>query len=131
VIRKLDVLVVGGANVDYLIKGAVLPAPGDTVVGESLDEAPGGKGANQAIAAARLGIRWSRRRRRTWPRRHDARRDAFVAGIAAGLAENRSLSDAAWLGCVTAALKSTRLGAQAGLPNRAEVDQMLSSIKRD
>lgn len=54
---QLDVLVVGGANYDVLIKGPALPAPGETVVGRELHEAPGGKGANQAVAAARLGAR--------------------------------------------------------------------------
>src|SRR6185503_1316104 len=52
-----DILVVGGANFDYLVKGNALPRPGETVVGDSLHEAPGGKGANQAVAAARLGAR--------------------------------------------------------------------------
>jgi len=50
-----DIVVIGGANVDYLIKGPRLPSPGDTVEGGVLHEAAGGKGANQAIAAARLG----------------------------------------------------------------------------
>jgi ribokinase len=54
---RLDILVVGGANYDYLIKARALPAPGETVAGDALYEAPGGKGANQAIAAARLGAR--------------------------------------------------------------------------
>jgi ribokinase len=53
----IDVLVVGGANFDYLIKARALPKAGETVVGESFHEAPGGKGANQAIGAARLGAR--------------------------------------------------------------------------
>ena len=57
--------------------------------------------------------------------------DAFVAGIAVGLAENRSLTEAAWLGCVASALKTTRVGAQAGLPRREEVDLFLGSIRRD
>jgi ribokinase len=57
--------------------------------------------------------------------------DAFAAGIAVGLAESRSLSDAARLGSIAAALKTTRLGAQAGLPHRAEVDRMLATIARD
>lgn len=57
--------------------------------------------------------------------------DAFAAGIAVGLAEGRSLPDAAQLGAVASALKTTRLGAQAGLPNRAEVDRMLATIARD
>lgn len=52
-----DVVVVGGANTDYLVRGAKLPAAGETSEGEDFQEAPGGKGANQAIAAARLGAR--------------------------------------------------------------------------
>src|SRR4051812_4699957 len=51
------IVVVGGANYDYLARGKQLPSPGDTVQGDLLDDAPGGKGANQAIAAARLGAR--------------------------------------------------------------------------
>lgn len=49
------VVVVGGANMDYLVRGKKLPKPGETVMGEEFQEAPGGKGANQALAAARLG----------------------------------------------------------------------------
>src|ERR671936_138288 len=52
-----DVVVVGGANTDFLVRGPRLPAPGETVVGGEFQEAPGGKGANQAVAAARLGAR--------------------------------------------------------------------------
>jgi ribokinase len=48
---------VGGANVDYLVRGPSLPGPGDTVQGNEFQMAPGGKGANQAVAAARLGAR--------------------------------------------------------------------------
>lgn len=55
--KKWDVVVVGGANYDYLVRGPHLPRPGDTVQGETFQEAPGGKGANQAVAAARLGAR--------------------------------------------------------------------------
>jgi ribokinase len=55
--RRTDIVVVGGANWDYLIRGATLPAPGGTVRGDEFQEAPGGKGANQAVAAARLGAR--------------------------------------------------------------------------
>ena len=56
--------------------------------------------------------------------------DAFAAGLAVGLAENRSLTEAAWLACATAALKTTRVGAQS-LPVRPEVDRMLAMIRRD
>jgi len=52
-----DVVVVGGANTDYLIRGPRLPAPGETIEGFEFQMAAGGKGANQAVAAARLGAR--------------------------------------------------------------------------
>ncbi len=53
----LDVVVVGKANMDYLVRGPRLPAPGQSVNGDAFQEAPGGKGANQAVGAARLGAR--------------------------------------------------------------------------
>jgi ribokinase len=52
-----DIVVLGGANYDYLARGRKLPAPGATEQGDLIDDAPGGKGANQAIGAARLGAR--------------------------------------------------------------------------
>lgn len=52
-----DIVVVGGANMDYLVRGKKLPKPGETVMGDVFQEAPGGKGANQAVAATRLGAR--------------------------------------------------------------------------
>ncbi len=55
--RELDVLVVGGANWDYLVRAERLPAAGETLEGDAFQEAPGGKGANQSVAAARLGAR--------------------------------------------------------------------------
>jgi len=55
--RAFDVVVVGKANVDYLVRGPRLPLPGQSVNGDLFQQAPGGKGANQAVAAARLGAR--------------------------------------------------------------------------
>jgi ribokinase len=55
--KQWDVVVVGGANWDYLVRGPKLPAAGETVPGNEFQEAPGGKGANQAVAVARLGAR--------------------------------------------------------------------------
>ncbi|MEV5239645.1 ribokinase [Streptomyces cinnamoneus] len=52
-----DVLVIGSANADLTVRVARRPAPGETVHGTDLTESPGGKGANQAAAAARLGAR--------------------------------------------------------------------------
>jgi len=52
-----DVVVVGKANIDYLVRGPRLPAPGQSLSGDAFQEAAGGKGANQAVGAARLGAR--------------------------------------------------------------------------
>jgi len=50
-----DVLVIGSANLDYIVRVATPPAPGQTVLARSMIKHPGGKGANQAVAAARMG----------------------------------------------------------------------------
>lgn len=52
-----DVCVVGSANLDLVATAAVLPGPGETVLGRDYAEHPGGKGLNQAVAAARSGAR--------------------------------------------------------------------------
>ena len=46
---------VGSINVDLVVRLAHLPAPGETVTGGTFARHFGGKGANQAVAAARLG----------------------------------------------------------------------------
>lgn len=49
------VVVVGSVNVDHVLKVPSLPRPGETVTGQGYQVLGGGKGANQAVAAARLG----------------------------------------------------------------------------
>ncbi len=50
-----DVVVVGSANLDLVVRAARIPGAGETLLGDSYDEYPGGKGLNQAVAAARSG----------------------------------------------------------------------------
>jgi len=71
------ITVVGSVNLDLVVRCEVLPRPGETVSGATFERFPGGKGANQAVACARLGA--------------DVRmvaavgRDAFAAEALAGL----------------------------------------------
>jgi len=52
---SVSLTVVGSINLDFVASAAHLPAPGETVTGATLARHPGGKGANQALAARRLG----------------------------------------------------------------------------
>lgn len=49
------IIVIGSSNTDMVIKTEKLPVPGETILGGTFLMNPGGKGANQAVAAARLG----------------------------------------------------------------------------
>ena len=51
------ILVIGSINMDLVVRSPHMPAPGETVLGEGFATAPGGKGANQAVAIARQGAR--------------------------------------------------------------------------
>jgi ribokinase len=50
-----DVLVIGSLNADLVVRAPYFPQPGETISGDDLQIIPGGKGANQAVAAARQG----------------------------------------------------------------------------
>lgn len=50
-----NILVIGSLNADLVVRTPRFPEPGETIRGDDLQTFPGGKGANQAVAAARLG----------------------------------------------------------------------------
>jgi ribokinase len=52
---RKSIVVVGSSNTDLIVTAPRIPVPGETVIGNSFSTAAGGKGANQAVAAARLG----------------------------------------------------------------------------
>ena len=52
---KKNIVVIGSSNVDMVVKGERIPKPGETIIGGDFHKAAGGKGANQAVAAARAG----------------------------------------------------------------------------
>lgn len=54
-----EILVVGSLNADLVVRAPRFPQPGETISGEDLQVIPGGKGANQAVAAARHGAQVS------------------------------------------------------------------------
>ena len=54
-VTVLDVVVVGSLNLDLVARTPRIPGPGETVLGTGYAELPGGKGLNQAVAAARAG----------------------------------------------------------------------------
>ena len=55
--RRVDVVVVGSVNRDYVCRVETLPRPGETVLGWEASVGSGGKGGNQAVAASLLGAR--------------------------------------------------------------------------
>lgn len=52
---SVDITVIGSTNLDITATAPRLPGPGETLLGETLTHSPGGKGANQALAASRAG----------------------------------------------------------------------------
>ncbi|MCX8091857.1 MAG: ribokinase, partial [Verrucomicrobiae bacterium] len=54
---KPHIVVVGSSNTDLIVRVPRIPRPGETILGGRFTTAPGGKGANQAVAAARAGAR--------------------------------------------------------------------------
>jgi ribokinase len=53
--RHMSVVIFGSINMDLVVRAPHLPSAGETLIGRTFFTAPGGKGANQAVACARLG----------------------------------------------------------------------------
>ena len=51
----MAIIIVGSLNMDLIVRTPRIPAAGETILGHAFATAPGGKGANQAVAAAKLG----------------------------------------------------------------------------
>ena len=81
------IAVVGSLNMDLVIRSPCIPLPGETIIGHALHTLPGGKGANQAVAAARLGAQVVMVGR--------VGHDAFAGPLLDNLAANRV--DATWV----------------------------------
>ena len=86
------IVVVGSVNLDLVVQIERLPEPGETVGGGTFSRVPGGKGANQAVACARLGAAVTM----IGAVGHDAQADEALAGLrAAGVELQLTESDAA------------------------------------
>ena len=79
------ICVVGSINADLVVRCARLPRPGETISARDVQEVPGGKGANQAVAAARLGAQVTMIGR--------VGDDAFGQRLRTGLEENGVIVD--------------------------------------
>ena len=75
-----DIIVIGSLNMDLVVRAPRLPRPGETLSGSDFRTVPGGKGANQAVAAARLGAQVAMVGR--------VGEDVFGPRLLAGLAEH-------------------------------------------
>jgi ribokinase len=82
------ICVVGSINADLVVRCAKLPRPGETISARDVQELPGGKGANQAVAAARLGAEVTMIGR--------VGDDAFGQRLRSGLAQNGVNVDRVW-----------------------------------
>lgn len=119
-LTRWDIVVVGGANTDYLVRGKQLPRPGETIQGGEFQAAIGGKGVNQAVAAARMGALVAFVGRVG----NDARGDQIIEGLDK---EGVDLLTSSTLANAASALATTKLGAQASLPTYHEVLSLLKS----
>lgn len=110
------ILVIGSSNTDMVIKTKKLPAPGETILGGTFLMNPGGKGANQAVAAARLGGK-------VIPVDTTAAGDIFNGALAVAISEGKGMKDAVVFANLAASISVTRMGAQASAPYKNELNK--------
>ena len=137
------IVVIGSSNTDLVIRSARLPRPGQTVLGGDFGILAGGKGANQAVAAARAGARVTfvanmgrdrfgdealgRLQGEGIDTRYVVRIDSVGAGdcftgaLAAALALGESMDAAVNFAIAAAMVSVTRRGAQPSMPTRREI----------
>ena len=113
--RKPNILVVGSSNSDLVLSCSRLPKPGETLLGGAFHRFHGGKGANQAVAAARAGAHVT-----LVAARGD---DEFGRSAAANLKREKiNLRHFVVRKKICSGLSVTRPGAQAGMPYRRELN---------
>lgn len=100
---KADILVFRSLNVDFVVTAPRHPVGGETAMGTGFQMHSGGKGANQAVAAARVGGR------------------VAMAGRVGG----DTFGEACVFASAVAALSVEKPGAQTSMPTRADVDEFL------
>lgn len=111
-----DVFVIGSINQDFVLTVERRPEPGETVTDARLSEGNGGKGANQAAAAALLGAQVAFLGR--------VGDDGFGGALAASLARDDSLESAVAYAVRAGAAAATREGAQGALPTTDIVEAL-------
>lgn len=133
------IVVIGSANTDMVVKAPRIPRPGETILGGRFLMNPGGKGANQAVAAARMGARvgfvtrvgddiFGRQAIENFEAEGidttfvsvDADNPSGVA-LAVAISENKSFPEAVTFANKVASISVTRMGAQSSVPYRMEV----------
>ncbi|MDC2955982.1 PfkB family carbohydrate kinase [Streptomyces gilvifuscus] len=135
------IVVLGSTNMDLVTHVEKPPRRGETVTGREFRTLPGGKGANQAIAAAHAGASvpmigavgtdsYGPRLRATLELPHPRLRsgeETFVGALAAALGEERPIREALRWAAAASALSVQRPGASASMPYRSEIEAQYTS----
>jgi len=111
---KIKIVVFGSINMDLVSRLPRLPSPGETLLGSDFFTAPGGKGANQAAACARLGaaaVMFGR-----------VSNDVYEI---VALGKGQTLRAAVRFANISGAASSTKRGAQPSMPGMKDIENYL------